>query len=101
MASQPDRRTLVSQDTHIVVDSTTGQTYEVPMTAQEITQRDADQQAAAAELAAQTARTQKLNGARPPAAIVQKLKDGTALSAPELQTVVRYLALQAIREAQG
>lgn len=90
----------MSQDTHIVVDIATGQTYEVPMTPAEITQRTADIQAATADSAAQQTRADKLNAARPGSAVVQKIKDGTALTATELQTVVRYLALAAIREAQ-
>jgi hypothetical protein len=90
----------MSQDTHIVVDIATGKTYEVPMTQAEVTQRNADIQAATADSTAQQARTDRINAARPGAAVVQKIKDGTALTATELQTVVRYLALSAMREAQ-
>lgn len=53
------------------------------------------------DLAAAAVEQQKdvaVAAARPGAAIVQKLKDGTALTAGELQTVVRWLALREARE---
>jgi len=49
--------------------------------------------------AAEAAETETIRQARPAAAIVQKLRDGTNLTAAELQAVVRFLALRALRGA--
>jgi hypothetical protein len=47
----------------------------------------------------QTTRWQgAVSAARPALTILQKLKDGTALTAPEMQQVVRWLALRELRE---
>ena len=43
----------------------------------------------------------RLTAARPPAEIVQKIVDGTAMTASELQEVVRFLGLLALRDLRG
>lgn len=54
---------------------------------------EAQQQAEDAAIAAE----QAIKQSRPAAEIIQKIKDGTNLTAAEMQLVVRHLALRALR----
>ena len=59
------------------------------------------QQSEAAKITAEATAETTVKTAKPASDIVKKLQSGTALTAAELQIVVRYLALAALREARG
>lgn len=69
-----------------------------PLSADDESKLAAERQKAADEALIEGQRNAILAGARPGAVIIQKLKDGTALTAAELQAVVRWLALRQVRE---
>lgn len=85
----------------LVADGETGGVREVEKTAEEIAQDEIDRQEAAAWMQAEDARETKLRQARPANGIIAKIRDGTELTAVEMQRVVRYLALRELREARG
>lgn len=81
-----------------VYDIDTGEVTEVEMTGAELAAYEA---ARAAEQDAATRQEQfraALAAARPTNPLLVKIRDGTALTAAELQTVVRWLALRELRE---
>ena len=69
----------------------------VDLTAEELTKREALAEAERQAQLAEAAELDTIKQARPAAEIIQKLKDGINLTAAELQIVVRFLALRALR----
>lgn len=62
---------------------------------------DRQRAASAAEDQKSAAQAALLRQARPPSAVLVKVRDGTALTAAELQQVVRWLAIREIRDIIG
>lgn len=69
-----------------------------PLTAAEQAEIDVFRAASVADEAVRERRRQAIDGARPGAAIRQKLRDGTGLTAAEIQAAVRWLLLRELRE---
>lgn len=77
--------------------ASTAPATQVPVSQSDLEKFALQQTALAAARAEETAREAALVAARPGATIRQKLKNGDALTAGELQTVVRWLALREAR----
>lgn len=82
----------------IVIDVSTGESVVERLSDEEVTALATLAEETAARTKAAEATVTQVRQAQPGAAIVQKLRDGTALTAGELQAVVRWLALRAVRE---
>lgn len=83
---------------HRIVIDALGNSVQVPLTEAEEAKLSGRRAAFDLANAAERQRDATLAAARPGAAIVQKLKDGTTLTAGEMQSVIRWLALRAARE---
>lgn len=84
--------------TKITFNAASGEYEEVEMAGAELAAYEATLAAGEAASTGETQFRAALAAARPPGALLVKLRDGTALTAGELAAVVRWLALRELRE---